>query len=255
MPEIQSMVIDDEMAKSLAIAIVRLCFRETCLADCHSGEPSWSDLRQEPHASVIHSGGAIPVDQVRRFTEAESHAFRREAANVLYTILLNLRDPDYLKAVVNFGKHGLDMWGDPKLDGDLQVIHSHREARIPEILLGEWMSAKLAFGIVKTALDCDKMSALESGIEPLSQAKDQSDIRIAYKGREVPWSEVGRISDDELEQLIKRWRDRVYTVLKQLHDGKFLVIILRVGAAIEAQEDHPCAVPRLASGETLRLPF
>ncbi|WP_262299411.1 hypothetical protein [Microvirga sesbaniae] len=255
MPEIQSMVIDDEMAKALSIAIVRLCFRETRLGDYHSGEPRWSDLRQDPHTAVIHSGGTTPVDQVRRFTAAESHAFRREAANALYTILLNLRDPDYLKAVVNFGQQGLERWGDPKLDPELQVVPSHGEARVPEILLGDWMSAKLAFGMVKTALDCEEMSALESGIEPLSQANDQLDIRIVYKGRDVPWSEVGRISDDELEQLIKRLMDRVYTVLKQLHDGKFLVIVLRLGAAIEAQEDHPRAVPTLASGETLRLPF
>src|SRR3712207_1403059 len=107
MPEIQPMVIDEETAKALSVAIVRLCFRDTCLEDYHSGEPNWADLIQDPQAAVIHAGGAIPINQVRRFTAAEYHAFRREAADALYTILLNLRDPDYLAAVVNYGQQGL----------------------------------------------------------------------------------------------------------------------------------------------------
>ena len=255
MPEIQPMVIDDEMAKVLSVAIVRLCFQDTCLEDHHSGEPKWADLIQDRQASVVHAGGAIPLDQVRRFTQAESHAFRREAVNALYTILLNLRDPEYLTAVVNYGRQGTERWDEAKPDPELQVIPSHFEAPIPEILLGDWMSAKLAFAIVKTALDCEEMSALEAGVEPESQTGDYSDVRVICRGQQVPWQEIGRISDDELRLLIRRWVNRVYTVLKQMHDGKFLVITLRLGAEIEAQEPVPKVIPYLASPRILRHPF
>jgi hypothetical protein len=252
MPEIQPMVIDDEMAQALSIAIVRLCFRDTCREDYHSGEPNWANLIQDPQAIVMHADGAIPVQQVRRFTQSESHAFRREAADALYTLLLNLREPEYLEAILNYGRQGLQKWERPNPDPDLQVIPSPLGDQVPNILLGDFMSAKLAFGIVKMALDCEEMSALEAGIEPVTQIGDQSDIRIVYKGHEVPWTEVGRVSDDEMRLLIKRWVDRVYTVLKQLHDTKFLVAALRLGAEVEAQEKAPTIVPYLASARILR---
>ena len=255
MPEIQSMVIDDEMAKALSVAIVRLCFRDTCLEDYHSGEPNWDDLSQDAQAAIIHAAGTIPVAQVRRFTEAESQAFRREAADALYTVLLNLRDPDYLSAIIGYGSQGLRKWDPPMPDPDLQVIPSIQGDQIPNILLGEFMSAKLAFGIVRMTLDCEEMSALEAGVEPISQTGDQSDIRIVYQGREAPWTEAGRISNDEMRVLIKRWVDRVYTVLKQLHDTKFLVTALRLGAEVEDQKPVPKIIPYLMSSQILRHPF
>jgi hypothetical protein len=255
MPDIQSMVIDDEMAKALSVAIVRLCFRDTCLENYHSGEPNWADLIEDPKAAVIHSGGATPLDQVRRFTRAESHAFRHEATDALYTVLLNLRDPEYLSAIGSYGRQGLRKWDSPSPDPDLQVIPSRHEEQVPKILLGDFMSAKLAFGIVKVALDCEEMSALEAGVDPLSQTGDQSDIRIIYKGQEVPWTEVGRVSNDEMRILIKRWIDRVYTVLKQLHDTKFLVTALRLGAEVEAHEETPTIIPYLANARILTHPF
>jgi len=252
MPEIQPMVIDEETAKALSVAIVRLCFRDTCLEDYHSGEPNWADLIQDPQAAVIHAGGAIPINQVRRFTAAEYHAFRREAADALYTILLNLRDPDYLAAVVNYGQQGLQRWDAPKADPELQIIPSHRDAHIPEILLGDFMSSKLAFAIVKIALDCEEMSELESGVE---LASDPSDLKIVYKGQHVPWQDVGRFTEDEMRLLLKRWADRVYTVLKQLHDTKFLIITLRLGAEVENQETAPQIIPYLASTRILSHSF
>jgi hypothetical protein len=255
MPEIQSMVIDDEMAKALSVAIVRLCFRDTCLEDYHAGEPNWADLIQDTQAVVLHAGGAIPLDQVRRLIQAESRAFRREAVDALYTILLNLRDPDYLAAILNYGRQGLERWGEPKPDPELQVIPSHFDAPIPEILLGDWMSAKLAFAIVKTALDCEEMSALEAGVEPESSAGDYSDVKVVYQGQPVSWQEIGRISGDEMRLLVKRWVDRVYTVFKQMHDGKFLVITLRLGSEVEAQEEPPEIIPYLASPRILSHPF
>lgn len=255
MREIESMVIDDEMAKALSIAIVRLCFRDTCLEEVHFGEPSWSDLSQDPEAAVIHAVGTIPVAQVRRLTEAESQAFRREATDALYTVLLNLRNPDYLSAIVDFGSQGLRKWDPPKPDPDLQVIPSHPGDQVPNILLGEFMSAKLAFGIVRMTLDCEEISALETGVEPVSQTGDHTDIRIIYKGQEARWTEAGRISDDEMQVLIERWVDRVYTVLKQLHDTKFLVTALRLGADVEAQEPAPKPIPYLSSARILRHPF
>jgi hypothetical protein len=255
MPEIQPMVVDDETAKALSIAIVKLCFRNTCLEDYHTGEPKWADLTQGPQAAIIHPGGVIPLTEVRRLSQAESRALRREAADALYTILLNLRDPEYLAAVVNFGKEGLQRWDEPKPDPELQVIPSHRDAQIAEILLGEWMSAKLAFGIVKSALDCEEMSALETGVEPDSPAGDYSDVKVVCDDQHVPWQKVGRISGEEIEYLIKRWVDRIYTVLSQLHDGKFLVIILRLGAEVETQEEAPQVIPYLADARVLRHPF
>lgn len=255
MPEIQSMVIDDEMAKALSVAIVRLCFRDTCLENYHSGDPSWPDLIEDPQAAVIHAAGTIPVAQVRRLTVAESQAFRHEATDAIYTVLLNLRDPDYLSAILNYGRQGIACWDEPKSDPELQVIPSHFEDPIPEILLGDWMSAKLAFAIVRTTLDIEEMSALETGVEPESQAGDYSDVSVICHGHQIPWQEIGRISDDELRLLVRRWVDRVYTVLKQMHDGKFLVITLRLGAEVEAQEPTPKIIPYLASPRILRHPF
>jgi hypothetical protein len=252
MPEIQPMVIDDEMAKALSVAIVRLCFRDTCLEDCHSGKPNWLDLSQDPQAVVVHSAGATPLDQVRRFTEAESRALRREAVDALYTILLNLRDPDYLAAIVNYGQQGLQQWDAPRADPELQVIPSHRDAHIPEILLGDFMSAKLAFAMVKMTLDCEEMAAFEAGVDP---ASDPSDVKIVYQGQQVPWQDAGRITEDEMRLLMKRCVDRVYTVLRQLHDTKFLVITLRLGAEVENQAAAPQIIPYLASTRILSHPF
>jgi len=58
------------------------------------------------------------------------------------------------------------------------------------------------------------LEQLHAGITPITRSGDCAGARVIdATGREIPWNEVSRISDDEMRALISGIVDRVYTFL------------------------------------------
>lgn len=64
---------------------------------------------------------------------------------------------------------------------------------------------------------CFRNSLLEnlhSGTSPGSAAGDYSDVRVVTPYGEIPWTEVSRLSDEEMKALMIDVVDRVFTFLQ-----------------------------------------
>jgi hypothetical protein len=66
------------------------------------------------------------------------------------------------------------------------------------------------------ALNCVRNSPLEdlhAGIYPSSKTGDFSDVKVVTPFGEIPWSEVSRISDEEMKSLMISVVNALFTVL------------------------------------------
>jgi hypothetical protein len=69
------------------------------------------------------------------------------------------------------------------------------------------------------AFHCVRNSYLEdlhAGISPSSQTGDYTDVKVISPYGEIPWNRVGRISDEEMRQLMEDIVNRLYTFLFHL---------------------------------------
>ena len=63
---------------------------------------------------------------------------------------------------------------------------------------------------------------LHAGISPVSKTGDYSDVKVIDgEGRQIPWTELSRISDDEMRQLMKQVVNRLYTWFVKTEDLAF----------------------------------
>jgi hypothetical protein len=65
--------------------------------------------------------------------------------------------------------------------------------------------------LVKIALR-DPLDDLHSGISPSSKTGDYSDVKVVSPYGEIPWTNVARISDNEMRALMIAAVDLAYTV-------------------------------------------
>jgi hypothetical protein len=66
------------------------------------------------------------------------------------------------------------------------------------------------------AFHCVRNSDLEdlhAGISPSSQTGDDTDVKVISLYGEIPWNEVGRMSDAEMKPLMEDIVNRLYTFL------------------------------------------
>ena len=75
------------------------------------------------------------------------------------------------------------------------------------------------------ALICVRNTCLETlhaGPGVVSHTGDYSDVIVTdANGREIPWSEVSRISDDEMRELMRDIVNRLYTFQLRIGDEDF----------------------------------
>ena len=75
------------------------------------------------------------------------------------------------------------------------------------------------------AMMCVRNTCLEEfheGITPVSRTGDYSDIKVIDgEGREIPWSQLSRLNDDEMRQLMKEVVNRLYTWFVKTEDLAF----------------------------------
>ncbi|SMX44468.1 hypothetical protein RUA8715_02457 [Ruegeria arenilitoris] len=92
-----------------------------------------------------------------------------------------------------------------------------------------------------------QLETLHAGLTPVSQTGDSSDVVVVdAAGRRIPWSEVSRISDDEMRALMREIVDRLYTFYLRIDDPAFRAEIDR-WAAMTAKWGAPKPDPVLSA--------
>ena len=109
------------------------------------------------------------------------------------------------------------------------------------------IAAKLARVMAVACVRNTQLETLHAGLTPVSQAGDGSDVVVVdAAGRRIPWSEVSRISDDEMRALMREIVDRLYTFHLRIDDPAFRAEIDR-WAAMTAKWDAPKPDPVLSA--------
>lgn len=83
-----------------------------------------------------------------------------------------------------------------------------------------------------------QLETLHAGLGPITRAGDYSDVFVVdADGRRIPWSEVSRIDDDEMRQLMQEIVNRLYTFHLEANDPKLQATIERwMGATMKWDE-------------------
>jgi hypothetical protein len=109
--------------------------------------------------------------------------------------------------------------------------------------------AEFAKIIVAACVRRGYLEKLHEGITPVTHAGDYSDVKVIdADGREIPWSQVSRINDDEMRVLITGIVDRVHTFLARTlfcarEDEAFMAAISRTAVPWTKGWDDPHFLP------------
>jgi hypothetical protein len=77
----------------------------------------------------------------------------------------------------------------------------------------EKMAKSLVESCVRSALE-----DVHAGIFPSSQSGDYSDVKVVTPYGEIPWTRLGRISDEEMKVLMIDIVNKTYTFLRYLEE-------------------------------------
>lgn len=84
------------------------------------------------------------------------------------------------------------------------------------------LAARLAKMLAAMCVRHTGIEEIHAGIEPVSKTGNYSDVKVIdAEGREIPWNEVSRISNDEMKGLMKQVVNRLYTFFIQGEDPRF----------------------------------
>ncbi len=72
---------------------------------------------------------------------------------------------------------------------------------------------RLAKSLVEVCVRNTCLEDLHAGIVPASETGDYSDVKVISPYGEIPWTQLSRISDEEMKRLMIEIVDRVFTFL------------------------------------------
>ena len=107
---------------------------------------------------------------------------------------------------------------------------------------------RLAKSIALACVRHTSIEQLHAGKAVQSETGDYTDVRVIAPTGEIPWTEVSRISDEEMKRLMKEVVNKLYTVLASLDDAEFMAALNDWGDRYTAKWDEP----ELVSGFVLR---
>lgn len=84
--------------------------------------------------------------------------------------------------------------------------------------LTESEKTRFSLALVEQCVRNTFLEALHSGMVPDSATGDYSDVKVVTPFGEIPWSQLSRISDAEMKQLMIEITNKVYTFLTYPED-------------------------------------
>jgi len=99
---------------------------------------------------------------------------------------------------------------------------------------------ELAKVIVAFCFRNTSLEDIHAGIPPVSNTGDFSDVFVIdANGNKIPWKRVSRISQEEMEELMRTAVDRVYAVLSHEGDAEFEERVLNHALKFTRKWDEP----------------
>lgn len=105
-------------------------------------------------------------------------------------------------------------------------------------------AAKLAKAMTALCVRNTFLENLHTGKTPVSKTGDYSDVKVVTPDREIPWSELSRISDEEMQKLMKEIVNKVYSVLVSLEDEAAMQLVFSKGQDFTRHWDDPEFLPK-----------
>ena len=101
------------------------------------------------------------------------------------------------------------------------------------------IAARLAKVMAMMCVRNTKLEKFHAGPVPVTRAGDYSDVMVVdAEGRRIPWTEVSRIDDVEMRELMKDIVNQLYTFQMRIDDPGFQAWIDR-WAAVAEKWDEP----------------
>jgi len=100
------------------------------------------------------------------------------------------------------------------------------------------IAARLANIMAMLCVRNTQLETLHAGLTPVTRTGDYSDVFVVdADGRRIAWSEISRIDDAEMRQLMQEIVNRLYTFHLRANDPKLQATIERwMGAAMKWDE-------------------
>jgi hypothetical protein len=112
----------EEMAKILALAMSSLCVRNTSIETIHAGITPHSQAGDYSDTFVSTPAGSILWKDVSRITDAEMKAFMIEVVDGIYTVMLRMDDPEFMREFLQLGSRYAAGWDEPKISDAFKSI-------------------------------------------------------------------------------------------------------------------------------------
>lgn len=104
-------------------------------------------------------------------------------------------------------------------------------------------SARLAKALAVLCVRNTFLEDLHAGAPVVSKSGDFSDVKVVTPDREIPWNEVSRISQQEMQKLMKEVVDKLYTVLMSFENEEAMELVFRQGEDYASHWDDPHFLP------------
>jgi hypothetical protein len=105
-----------------------------------------------------------------------------------------------------------------------------RPEQLAELKSNETLRKRLAKLMALQCFRNTKLEDLHAGTYPSSQAGDYSDVKVISPFGEIPWQDLGRMSDDEMKVLMIDVVNHCYDFLSELFgdaDGDAIISRLK----------------------------
>lgn len=108
------------------------------------------------------------------------------------------------------------------------------------------IAAVMAKAMALVCVRNTRLETLHAGPGVVSRTGDYSDVFVVdAEGRRIPWSEVSRISDDEMRDLMREIVNRLFTFQLRLGEPEFQAYLDRQ-LSVTRNWDEPALDPGLA---------
>lgn len=98
-----------------------------------------------------------------------------------------------------------------------------------------------------------QLETLHADLTPITRTGDYSDVFVLdADGRRIPWTEVSRIDEDEMRQLMREIVNRLYTFHLEADDPNLQATIER-WMDVAMKWDEPQIDPKMISSSTTLL--
>ena len=105
--------------------------------------------------------------------------------------------------------------------------------------MNEEIAKKLALGLAAFCVRNTSLENLHAGISPEKSGQCTDGIVVETGNQKISWSEVSRISDAEMKELMQEVVNKIYTVLLRLDDPKFVAKFDALASQFTAQWNEP----------------